>query len=85
MNRPQKIIIWLVSYPKSGNTWVRIFLKHILTEVTVDDPGIPSLNDIPIASNRSLIYQFLSTASSNLTHDEIRNLQPAIHREFSSH
>ena len=22
------MIIWLASYPKSGNTWVRLFLKH---------------------------------------------------------
>jgi len=26
------MIIWLASYPKSGNTWVRLFLKHYFTE-----------------------------------------------------
>ena len=24
------MIIWLTSYPKSGNTWVRIFLSSLL-------------------------------------------------------
>ncbi len=24
------MIIWLASYPKSGNTWVRFFLANIL-------------------------------------------------------
>ena len=26
------MIIWLASYPKSGNTWVRLFLKHYFKE-----------------------------------------------------
>ncbi len=24
------MIIWLASYPKSGNTWVRIFINYLL-------------------------------------------------------
>ena len=24
------MIIWLASYPKSGNTWVRLFLNNLL-------------------------------------------------------
>ena len=24
------MIIWLASYPKSGNTWVRLFLDNLL-------------------------------------------------------
>ena len=26
------MIIWLASYPKSGNTWVRLFLKSYLSD-----------------------------------------------------
>ena len=26
------MIIWIASYPKSGNTWVRLFLKHYFTK-----------------------------------------------------
>jgi len=29
-------IIWLASYPKSGNTWIRLFLENLLSES--DDP-----------------------------------------------
>ena len=32
------MIIWLASYPKSGNTWVRLFLNSLLftSDATVD-------------------------------------------------
>ena len=25
-----KGIVWIASYPKSGNTWIRIFLHHLI-------------------------------------------------------
>ena len=37
------MIIWLASYPKSGNTWVRIFLSYLLSnnnEVKINDTKI---------------------------------------------
>ena len=27
------MIIWLASYPKSGNTWVRLFLDNLFSNV----------------------------------------------------
>ena len=29
-NSPRKSIVWLASYPKSGNTWLRVFLANYL-------------------------------------------------------
>ena len=40
------MIIWLASYPKSGNTWVRIFLSYMLS------------NEKTVNINRTKIYQF---------------------------
>ena len=40
------MIIWLASYPKSGNTWVRIFLSYMLS------------NEKAVNINRTKIYQF---------------------------
>ena len=40
------MIIWLTSYPKSGNTWVRIFLSYMLSDE----------NTFNI--NKTKIYQF---------------------------
>ena len=31
------MIIWLASYPKSGNTWVRIFLSYIINSQNVEE------------------------------------------------
>ena len=40
------MIIWLASYPKSGNTWVRLFLDNLLQKA----------NDFNI--NKNIIGQF---------------------------
>ena len=39
------MIIWLASYPKSGNTWVRSFLSSLL----YTNDGIADLNSIRIS------------------------------------
>ena len=42
------MIIWLVSYPKSGNTWVRFFLNHLLYSKDKDlDINNISINQFP--------------------------------------
>jgi hypothetical protein len=42
-------IIWLASYPKSGNTWFRVFLTNLLRDA--DTPAsINELKRTPIAS-----------------------------------
>ena len=58
----EKKIIWLASYPKSGNTWVRIALNLAL-EGNID------LNEIKINSFSGLIKSYLENTmsfSSNL-------------------
>ena len=41
------MIIWLASYPKSGNTWIRLFLKSYFNSIskTFIDKGFPLEND----------------------------------------
>lgn len=42
-----KQIVWLASYPKSGNTWVRCFLEaYVLGEVDINDLAISIPDDI---------------------------------------
>ena len=38
------MIVWLASYPKSGNTWVRLFLDSLLFK----QDGNVNINDIGI-------------------------------------
>ena len=76
-------IIWLASYPKSGNTWIRIFLQQILGS-NESEIGIPDLNEIPIASNRNLIDHYLGVNSSDLLPDEIKEYRPEVYRMLSA-
>lgn len=72
-------IIWLASYPKSGNTWLRIFLSNLLGEKDQPININKELVDSPMASNRRIFEQLVGVDSSILTPEEIRNLLPGVH------
>ena len=73
-----KKIIWLASYPKSGNTWFRVLLSNYL-----NDDGKPmeinNLFETPIASSRNLFDEITGVPSSDLTHEEIDRLRPSVY------
>jgi len=72
-----KKIVWLASYPKSGNTWFRAFLTALLNpDSTVD---INSLYDTTIASSRLLFDEMTGLASGDLTPEEINLLRPDVY------
>jgi aryl sulfotransferase len=79
MNELKKIV-WLASYPKSGNTWLRAFLANILLDET---PNINSLSIIPIASSRDMFDENVGIDSSELTADEIDELRPAVYTSIA--
>ncbi len=71
-------IVWLASYPKSGNTWLRAVLTSYLRE----DGGPVSINDLVghrIHNTRKLFDELLGLPSSDLTEREVRRLRPALH------
>lgn len=73
-----KKIIWLASYPKSGNTWFRIFLSNLLSKEN-HPVDINNLFATPIASNRELFDEATGLSSSDLTPLEIDNLRPGVY------
>ena len=74
MNR----IVWLASYPKSGNTWFRIFLTNFLRDE--DQPAdINMLGGGPIASAREPFDEAVGYDSGELTYDEIDRLRPEVY------
>ena len=77
-------IYWLASYPKSGNTWFRIFLNNLLSNK--DEPAnINNMNvNTPIASGRELFDELVGYDSSDLTLAEIDNLRPDLYRLYAS-
>jgi hypothetical protein len=68
-----KNLIWLASYPKSGNTWMRILLESILL-YKGEGADINKLKLVqPGSVNRSEFNQFLGFDSSDLSLEESWN------------
>ena len=75
-------MVWLSSYPKSGNTWFRVFLSNLFSD-TPDAVHINELNLSPISSNRSIIDGYLGMHSAELDAEEVDNLRPLVYRKLS--
>jgi hypothetical protein len=75
-------IVWLASYPKSGNTWLRAFLANLWH--TGDGPA--DINNLSIrnAADRRTFDEALGVESSNMTMDEIERARPAFYRALAA-
>jgi aryl sulfotransferase len=74
--------IWLASYPKSGNTWMRALLGNVLAE-----NGAPSGIDARVygnASNRAWFDFVMLIDSGLLTHDEVDCLRPRAYKAIAA-
>ena len=72
-------IYWLASYPKSGNTWFRAFLRNLQEDG--DQPvDINDLQTGSIASARGWLDEVLGFDTAELTHEEVERLRPAVYR-----
>ena len=69
--------IWLASYPKSGNTWMRVLLANL----AADGDQAVDINRLPggIASARAPFDRLTLIDSSLLSHAEIDALRPRVH------
>ena len=72
-------IYWLASYPKSGNTWFRAFLRNLRQdgEAPVD---INELHTGDIASARGWLDEVLGFDTADLMPAEVERLRPAVYR-----
>ncbi len=75
-------IAWLASYPKSGNTWFRVFLTNF-SRNTVTPASINALNTSAISSSRSVFDSALSIESADLSAEEMDRLRPPVYREIA--
>ena len=82
MPETKKNIVWSASYPKSGNTWFRIFLSNLFSD-TPHPVNINDLSETTISSNRNIIDSYLGMHSSELIAEEIDKLRPQVFRRFS--
>lgn len=73
-------IVWLASYPKSGNTWVRILLANYLSGD--DQPvDINELGEVTMmASTRRVFDRWCAVEASALDQDVVDRLRPDVYR-----
>lgn len=71
-------IVWIASYPKSGNTWVRAMLTNYL-QANDAPASINRLIGSPIASDREAFDECLGLKSSDISPDEVLRYRPLFH------
>ncbi len=76
-------IIWLASYPKSGNTWLRAYLANLFR-----NPERPlAINDLPnyvLGDGFFIHYEtFSGKKMAELTPEDIARLRPKVHEWFA--
>lgn len=72
-------IIWLASYPKSGNTWMRILLTNYLRN-GAEPADINKIDGGPIASARFWFDEWVGVEASALDDAAIERLRPGVYR-----
>ena len=77
-----KNLIWLASYPKSGNTWVRVLLSNYLND-NIEGVDINKIDSSIISSSRSIFDSYTPFLSSDLNNDEIDILRPNVYKSLS--
>jgi hypothetical protein len=68
---------WLASYPKSGNTWLRLFLESLAAGGI--RPDINKANMCSHAASREIFDRIFDVSSSDLTQDEITDARPPMY------
>ncbi|MBS7563854.1 sulfotransferase domain-containing protein [Mucilaginibacter sp. Bleaf8] len=77
---PHKII-WLASYPKSGNTWFRAFVSALMGASEVE---LNNLKADGIFSSRQLFENITDISSHDLYDDEVKLMLPDVYRELAA-
>jgi len=73
-------ILWLASYPKSGNTWLRAFLANYLSD-SRQPVDINTLPEFSYSDIRTSYYEQVSgKAIADLEPAEVNRLRPRVHR-----
>jgi hypothetical protein len=72
-------LVWLASYPKSGNTWVRAFLHNYIVNAATPH-SINSLVDFSVAECAAA---FFGPNAAGLSTQEVQRLRPAVHEQLT--
>ena len=77
-------IVWLASYPKSGNTWVRAFLHNLIFKIE-EGYDINKINLLSVGdSAREWYEEFLSKTCQDWGMGETAAARPRVHSKIAS-
>ncbi len=77
-------LVWLASYPKSGNTWVRMFLANLFANLP-EPVNINTLTNFTFGDNRADLYERVAGKPFDTLSDEDQNrLRPKVHQLIAS-
>jgi hypothetical protein len=77
-------IVWLASYPKSGNTWLRALLINYLRDAA-EPADINDLRDrrMAHAASRAMFDDVVGVEASALSRDTVWRLRPQAYRQLA--
>lgn len=76
-------IIWLASYPKSGNTWLRAFLLNLLTD-SEEPVDINKMAALTRGDSQAAWYgHFDSRPATALSAEDLARLRPKVHARIA--
>lgn len=76
-------ILWLASYPRSGNTWLRVFLHNYLRN-SAEPYDINRLRDLTTSDSDARWYRMLDPRPCEfLTKEEVAALRPKVHQAIT--
>ena len=76
-------IVWLASYPKSGNTWARAMLTHLLAEPG-DDFSVNALAGAPEGGDRHALDDACAISSAEMKPAELLPYRALLHRQMAA-
>jgi hypothetical protein len=80
--------VWIASYPKSGNTWVRVFIHNLLRELSGEADHVQDINRLQehtVWENRPEPYaQVLGKPAAEASQAEIARARPEVQRRLAA-
>jgi hypothetical protein len=77
-------IVWLASYPKSGNTWLRAFLANLIANRTAAVPLVELPRYGALEADPELYSRIAGRPSTELNFDELCALRPHVHAAIAA-
>jgi len=80
---PMGKIVWLASYPKSGNTWLRAFLHNYIAQPETPY-SINRLIDLSASESNALFYRkYDGRPATNYSIAEVQRMRPLVHQDLT--